>query len=68
LDEIVCGDEVASQRAIASKTRNCGFDVPIRVCHRGLLSMATTGLRADPKALKSIAAMLSDDVMASGFV
>jgi hypothetical protein len=69
LDEIVCGDEVAGQRArIASKTGNFGFDVPIRVRHRRLLPMVTIDRRADPKPRESIAAMLSDDVRASGFV
>jgi hypothetical protein len=69
LDEIVCGDEIAGQRPrITSKTGNFGFEVRVRVGHRGLLLMATIGQRADPKTLKSIAAMLSDDVRASGFV
>jgi hypothetical protein len=69
LDEVVCGDEVAGQRArVASKTGNFGFDVPIRVRHRRLLPMATIGQRPDPTAAKSIAAMLSDDVRATGFV
>jgi hypothetical protein len=68
LDEIVCGDEVSGERArIASKTGNFRFDVPIRVRHRGLLPMATIGGR-ESQSPKSIAAMLSDDVRASGFV
>jgi hypothetical protein len=69
LDEIIRGDEVARQRPrIAPKTGYFGFDVPIRASHRGLLPMATIGRGADPKAVESIDAMLSDDVRASGFV
>jgi hypothetical protein len=69
LDEIIRGDEVARQRPrIAPKTGYFGFDVPIRASHRGLLPMAAIGRGADPKAVESIDAMLSDDVRASGFV
>ena len=49
LDEIVRGDEISRQRAsIATKAGNFGFDVPVRVGHRGLLLMATIGREADP--------------------
>ena len=69
LDEIVRGDKIARQRArIASEAGNFGFNLPMRVGHRGLLPIATIGRRADPKTEESIDAMLSDDVRAIGFV
>lgn len=69
MDEIIRGDKVTRQcTRIAPEAGNFGFDLPIKAGHRGLLPMATIDRGADPKAMESIDAMLSDDVRASGFV
>ena len=69
LNEIVRRDEIARQGArVAAQAGDFSFDVPIRVRHRRLLPMATIGRRADPSAAESIDLMLSDDVMAGGFL
>jgi len=54
LDEVVGGDGVASERP--SKTPQAGyfgFDIPIRVSHRGSLPLASGGQATDPNASES---------------
>jgi len=54
LDEVIGRYHVVSQRASkAPQAGNFGFDIPIRVSHRGSLPLASGGRAADPNANES---------------